>query len=123
MLNSISIRAPARGATRLPKEAFELWNISIRAPARGATYEAAQRTKAEANFNSRPCARGDGCGVGDNAENRQISIRAPARGATLQHTHLFLKFLISIRAPARGATATVHKSAPLIMCKKPKHNL
>ena len=59
VVNVISIRAPARGATRVSSEFPGTKKISIRAPARGATGRDALIT-----------------GV------RTISIRAPARGAT-----------------------------------------
>ena len=57
--------------------------ISIPAPARGATSAtgcaAAQST---ANFNSRPCERGDDTVELEEGGGVKISIPAPARGAT-----------------------------------------
>ena len=55
----ISIHAPPRGATRDPSyKVLVALEISIHAPPRGATEEAARAAK-EANFKSRPSARGD----------------------------------------------------------------
>ena len=79
---AISIHAPARGATMI-KSMFGVTNpISIHAPARGATTMACIILLVAIDFNSRPCERGD-----VSAENIDawlpISIHAPARGATL----------------------------------------
>ena len=100
---SISIHAPARGATHLDKSSIEAitnfnprsregsdsgWDtdgrryiISIHAPARGATREK--------NVIS---------------ETTDISIHAPARGATGAGMSYPIHSIISIHAPARGAT-------------------
>ena len=100
----VSIRAPARGATRCCHMCGdEHRQVSIRAPARGATFGTAGRTEAG-----------------------KVSIRAPARGATRARRYLRLHGpgfdprsragsdrdqracpvdrQVSIRAPARGAT-------------------
>ena len=105
--DSISIHAPARGATdRLNTMAKELF-ISIHAPARGAT-------ESDIDFDL----------------YFNISIHAPARGATSDNsinnlktiyfnprsregsddfsTHRYNHVQISIHAPARGATIMVH---------------
>ena len=101
---TVSIRAPARGATlsfhfsvaatvfqfALPRgERRWVWAVtlivalvSIRAPARGATF-----------------------GVGGAVAGFGVSIRAPARGATTSARILSLSLTVSIRAPARGATS------------------
>ena len=79
---SISIRAPARGATYIGEDNVIHVTISIRAPARGATGQlSALQQKAN------------------------ISIRAPARGATYIGEDNVIHVTISIRAPARGATS------------------
>ena len=81
MVLTISIRAPARGATSDIDSVITDVTISIRAPARGATV-----------------------GI-DHGDNRLIiSIRAPARGATGCTGSVCTDLCISIRAPARGAT-------------------
>ena len=82
LIKSISILAPARGATPLP--------FRQRFPTR--------------YFNSRPCERGD-LKLGDNIiHNEGISILAPARGATRPLSGHGCEYSISILAPARGAT-------------------
>ena len=77
----ISIHAPARGATiKEYQQAIEL-PISIHAPARGATSAGDQERCPGADFNSRPCERGDA--AREVVRKRaNISIHAPARGAT-----------------------------------------
>ena len=77
----VSIRAPARGATRGRGCGRWYRHISIRAPARGATPPTWTTKRADA-----------------------VSIRAPARGATAHRPLLQIKRPVSIRAPARGAT-------------------
>ena len=121
----ISIPAPARGATsavsgyRLlysfqfpplregrPLDCIVFFlqsSISIPAPARGATWVETTPHGGAANFNSRPCERGDG-GLLFFFLGGVISIPAPARGATDQNCRLRRMVEISIPAPARGAT-------------------
>ena len=55
----ISILAPARGATRLDDALVMHGKISILAPARGATIVFPPLIYHDADFNSRPCERGD----------------------------------------------------------------
>ena len=81
LLRSISIHAPARGATYLDDATKEQIEISIHAPARGATHSPA-----------------------DHFHGIIISIHAPARGATDFGFNLCRDTVISIHAPARGAT-------------------
>ena len=111
---TVSIRAPARGATSARKPRRLSGRVSIRAPARGATWR--QRVS-------------DRSGA--------VSIRAPARGATTISKQVIACFIcfnsrsregsdrggdavfaavfVSIRAPARGATAVVMLSLPLYL--------
>ena len=85
-LYTISIHAPARGAT-LTTFATRLYPcISIHAPARGAT----------------------GCQI-HGFYNILISIHAPARGATSDRSQTEKVGNISIHAPARGATRRAGK--------------
>ncbi len=56
---SISIHAPARGATSSTLAKRLVISISIHAPARGATFGAIRVANKTTNFNSRPCERGD----------------------------------------------------------------
>ena len=83
---SISIHAPARGATSCSPTVNSKIVISIHAPARGATVLCSS--------NQQPVA---------------ISIHAPARGATVYNQSVILHKIISIHAPARGATLNLYK--------------
>ena len=78
---SVSIHAPARGATLKLQPATKQRLVSIHAPARGATI-------------ARPWPRPAG----------GVSIHAPARGATWHPPPFPASQLVSIHAPARGAT-------------------
>ena len=101
--DSISILAPARGATnQLPKQQYGCF-ISILAPARGATISRRGNSTRSGYFNSRPCERGDPfpCSL---IISSNISILAPARGATKRKNEPGNTRTISILAPARGAT-------------------
>ena len=79
---TISIHAPARGATIDETGTCEIESISIHAPARGATCIGLACLWPQANFNPRSRAGSD-LTHGEwirSADN--ISIHAPARGAT-----------------------------------------
>ena len=78
---SVSIHAPARGATRMALMVDAVAEVSIHAPARGATLWRRVRI-----------------GAGP------VSIHAPARGATIKSKRLARYQAVSIHAPARGAT-------------------
>ena len=88
-ISSVSIRAPARGAT-LPRRTVSVsdtgTSVSIRAPARGATADPAWTRSHERHVSIRAPARGATTGVrmAISAEGRGVSIRAPARGATVR---------------------------------------
>ena len=77
----VSIHAPARGATSFSDRRYYLPGVSIHAPARGATITNGAYRIQSAGFNPRPCARGD-----DKymvlTPAIAVSIHAPARGAT-----------------------------------------
>ena len=89
---SISIHAPARGATEEFSIQENEYDISIHAPARGATdFGKAWRTV------------------------RAISIHAPARGATATGQLVHRSSVISIHAPARGATSILSKIHPMFL--------
>jgi len=102
----VSIRAPARGATRSGSSLWRRAWVSIRAPARGATGSRCTWSPRAGGFNPRPCARGDGAREVARRCHDRVSIRAPARGATGQDGWggFRAEDLVSIRAPARGAT-------------------
>ena len=79
---SISIHAPARGATQHQLYDGIIIVISIHAPARGATMQAKMFTALSINFNPRS-REGSDLHVFLHPHLRDISIHAPARGATL----------------------------------------
>ena len=81
---TVSIRAPARGATTDRNRQGGTDHVSIRAPARGATRQHGRAPDAE-----------------------KVSIRAPARGATRELRRGLRVQRVSIRAPARGATGSM----------------
>ena len=101
---SISIHAPAKGATDFRLNFRCLFGISIHAPAKGATEKAIRRATYKMDFNPRSREGSD------QAVNLQfiavcISIHAPAKGATSKGSLLLPLFcVISIHAPAKGAT-------------------
>ena len=78
-------------------------SISIHAPARGATRWRSGRLRKNYNFNPRS-REGSDKRFDRNLWTWEISIHAPARGATTGDTTGFLYTSISIHAPARGAT-------------------
>ena len=78
---SVSIHAPARGATR-SRSVRDRRNVSIHAPARGATGPTGARSTAIACFNPRPRAGGDLSDLRVERRDVEVSIHAPARGAT-----------------------------------------
>ena len=122
---SISIHAPARGATIKPISSISSLSISIHAPARGATISRPGILRSQ-HISIHAPARGatkipghkDGCPVfqstlprGERQDKNPvdtlkilISIHAPARGATSRQGPHRRLICISIHAPARGAT-------------------
>ena len=102
---SVSIHAPAKGAT-FPKREQTMWEIvSIHAPAKGATASPATSNRATPSFNSRPCEGGDGADVYAQAYTIYVSIHAPAKGATVIGFLCSFQKDVSIHAPAKGATS------------------
>src|SRR5699024_6424553 len=124
---TISIHAPARGATLTCSEAQHRKLISIHAPARGATMSRINILQVHQQFQS-TLPRGERRSVeyasganytafqstlprGERPRLRsmitlgaEISIHAPARGATGYSFYGTGAICISIHAPARGAT-------------------
>ena len=78
-------------------------SISIHAPAGGATNHP-DGERQEADFNSRPCGRGDTKRSPGLHRRQAISIHAPAGGATKDVLNGWKMMVISIHAPAGGAT-------------------
>ena len=77
----VSIHAPARGATRRNNLKATAYPVSIHAPARGATFISINNQARLACFNSRTR---EGCDAfyQSRGHRRRVSIHAPARGAT-----------------------------------------
>ena len=122
---SVSIRAPARGATGRGCSMVSSNQVSIRAPARGATWSSIVSVNVDM-FQSAP-PHGGRHQPGEPSAPVTVSIRAPARGATFGSNDMaeHRQFQsapphggrhgrtcrdcrnrsVSIRAPARGATS------------------
>ena len=99
----VSIHAPARGATLLPRRLSPRSPVSIHAPARGATTCCATSISLLEFQSTRPHgARPPTCAAFDLFD--KVSIHAPARGATLGQAEAQARVVASIHAPARGAT-------------------
>ena len=90
--------------------------ISIRAPARGATNIERKIDSVNTDFNPRSREGSDGVFT-LNWKQAWISIRAPARGATKPSTSTLRCLRISIRAPARGATSIFAKKFSSFLAK------
>ena len=80
---SISIHAPAKGATVTPADGWVKGLISIHAPAKGATQHNSSRLVPVHNFNPRSREGSDGTGCDCRVDGYVISIHAPAKGATM----------------------------------------
>ena len=102
---TISIPAPARGATRIRRGNTDCWTINFNSRPCARGDQPANGTPARRSyFNSRPCARGDIHSFCYPRALQYISIPAPARGATKAENDRFRDMCISSPAPARGAT-------------------
>ena len=122
---SISIHAPAKGATRAVCNRLVDGRISIHAPAKGATWFFRLWRFRLRHFNprsregsdpsgmvTRPLltisihapAKGATVSTNRRAGAQGISIHAPAKGATRRTRTRFQQLCISIHAPAKGAT-------------------
>ena len=96
-ISSISIHAPAEGATCTSMLPVHEYGISIHAPAEGAT-----------------------SGTSFIGTASVISIHAPAEGATTPPHSLFDNRIISIHAPAEGATSKLEICSLLIQNFNPR---
>ena len=88
-------------------------DISIHAPARGATRLPRLRSSCLTDFNPRS-REGSDRGTQPQYILNAISIHAPARGATIKQKERRWEMWISIHAPARGATSHRPLSCPQI---------
>ena len=93
----------------MTKDGLAVASISIHAPARGATSTTLRNTLEYINFNPRSREGSDSSSPFP-AKQFPISIHAPARGATYWWDGVELQILISIHAPARGATRTDYRN-------------
>ena len=110
---SVSIHAPARGATMSVSRQSD--QVSIHAPARGATCMrcTAAPTCCMSMFQStRPRGARPAAHV-DADRHAIVSIHAPARGAT-RSTVPITAMHVSIHAPARGATMLSRSSTDMM---------
>ena len=114
-LNTISIHAPARGAT--PSRFHEEYSpyISIHAPARGATHVHVPVLSAYEISIHAPARGATMASVKSPHTAVPISIHAPARGATEDVLGSVYMEGISIHAPARGATSILSKIHPMFL--------
>ena len=112
LCNAISIRTPARGATRTWTRLPRLCRFQSALP-RGERHGASVEYKPTmTTISIRAPARGATSGHQSGFSYVSISIRAPARGATKSGKHTVVYSVISIRAPARGATKSRNTSYP-----------
>ena len=103
-LPSVSIHAPARGATVKLRELEMRHKVSIHAPARGATRRSCACHAPSGCFNPRAREGRDLCGRGNGSARRGFNPRArEGRDRSARHAaHQTQR--VSIHAPARGAT-------------------
>ena len=100
---SISIHAPAKGATKLSRVECHRYPISIHAPAKGATAHAATLSGTNDDFNPRPREGGDVSQFACIIISKYFNPR-PREGGDLWIAHKGEDGDISIHAPAKGAT-------------------
>ena len=104
---SISIHAPARGATADVRRFVLYFQISIHAPARGATKGVDKSRSADPYFNPRTRTGCDSLSTRCRECCQKFQSTHP-HGVRLPHTwRLIGDIIISIHAPARGATADI----------------
>ena len=112
-MTTISIRAPARGATYNLRYIY-FSRIFQSALPRGERLPLTRGMLQVHDFNPRS-REGSDTIWSDIVSRTGISIRAPARGATTERSYLLDMDVISIRAPARGATRAI--SPGQLYCK------
>ena len=110
---SVSIHAPARGATPCIGTSHPRQTVSIHAPARGATGKNPTRFRTF-RFNPRPRAGGDALVV-VNKETTHKFQSTPPRGGRRRSEQRRSPIQVSIHAPARGATP---QTATNPLCRK-----
>ena len=103
---SISIHAPARGATRFNYAIYFCFYISIHAPARGATRTYGRGSSSDNNFNPRSREGSDVTNVEKEFSSHYFNPRS-REGSDDDFIIKWRSIFISIHAPARGATKTL----------------
>ena len=107
---TVSIHAPARGATRRAASVGMAADGFNPRPRAGGDRHATPEPRRSGSFNPRPRAGGD-VRVHRRRQLDAVSIHAPARGATAaSHRHRRAGASVSIHAPARGATSLRRRS-------------
>ncbi len=106
----VSIHAPARGATQVPRLLQRPRPVSIHAPARGATPRRSTAVPRGGCFNPRPRAGGDGASPAGLHHPRRFNPR-PRAGVDGDRPRRHPALAVSIHAPARGATSRAFVSA------------
>ena len=101
---SISIHAPAKGATGLCVGALVQSGISIHAPAKGATCTSCPTWRSCCNFNPRSREGSDLIGSFLHCTLQYFNPRSREGSDFSRHNSDTLTALISIHAPAKGAT-------------------
>ena len=115
---SVSIRAPAKGATDSGKCRHCEERVSIRAPAKGATRLSGAVRAHRRRFNPRPREGGDA--VTEFGANYGICFNPrPREGGDVEAAHHRPDGVVSIRAPAKGATGNVRPALPLLFQSAP----
>ena len=104
---SVSIHAPAKGATRWQIIAREPEDVSIHAPAKGATAYTGCLRLVPQRFNPRPREGGDIVRSISCSRNVLFQSTPPRRGRPLTEDRFAKGVKVSIHAPAKGATLSV----------------
>ena len=108
---TVSIRAPARGATVCSVGDQPAESVSIRAPARGATAGERRHWCRTQSFDPRSRAGSDPCQVRVMSSDRSRFDPRSRAGSDSLSLHERVLTSVSIRAPARGATSGALLSA------------
>ena len=118
---SVSIHAPARGATVVIAIYLKLKVVSIHAPARGATCRRRRCSNSPCVSIHAP-ARGATAVTISQILYIEVSIHAPVRGATVYGRVILQAKQVSIHAPARGATkrCRINKMASVSFNPRPR---
>ena len=82
-------------------------SVSIHAPAKGATIRLVRAQSCDWCFNPRPREGGDASTAPCSMPSDRVSIHAPAKGATARQLPRLSQWCVSIHAPAKGATVSL----------------